>query len=144
MKQWTTSNQFIEVVYFCARVLTEKNTSPVDHQSVSQHKEPCTFPLSHQHFTSVITFFYRINLKLSWTAKIRLLYGLGNKFGLAANGASFGPIFGEAESSSNTMWPGPRTTSMPSFILIHPTVLPQYTNVTDSQTDTQTDRTTVR
>jgi len=28
------------------------------------------------------------------------------------------------------MWPGPRPTSMPSFILIHPTVWPQYTNVT--------------
>ena len=35
---------------------------------------------------------------------------------------------------SNTMWPGPRPSSMPSFILIHPTVWPQYTNVTDRQT----------
>jgi len=35
---------------------------------------------------------------------------------------------------------------MPSFIFIRPTVWPQYTNVTDrtGQTDTQTDRTTVR
>jgi len=39
----------------------------------------------------------------------------------------------------NTMWPGPRPTSMPSFILIHSTVWPQYTNVTDRQ-DRQTDR----
>ena len=31
------------------------------------------------------------------------------------------------------MWPGPRPTSVPSFILIHPTVWPQYTNVTDRQ-----------
>ena len=38
-------------------------------------------------------------------------------------------------SLSNTMWPGPRPTCMPSFILIHPTVWPQYTNVTDRQTD---------
>jgi len=30
---------------------------------------------------------------------------------------------------------------MPSFILIHPTVWPQYTNVADRQTDRQTDRT---
>jgi len=38
-------------------------------------------------------------------------------------------------SPSNTMWPGPRPTCMPSFILIRPTVWPQYTNVTDRQTD---------
>jgi len=31
---------------------------------------------------------------------------------------------GEAGSSSNAMWPGPRSTCMPSFILIHPTVWP--------------------
>jgi len=37
----------------------------------------------------------------------------------------------------NTMWLGPRPTLVPSFILIHPTVWPQYTNVTDS-TDRQT------
>jgi len=30
-----------------------------------------------------------------------------------------------------TLWPGPRPTCMPSFILICPTVWPQYTNVTD-------------
>ena len=36
------------------------------------------------------------------------------------------------------MWPGLRPTSLPSGILIHPTVWPQYTNVTDRQ-----DRTTV-
>jgi len=39
-------------------------------------------------------------------------------------------------SPSNTMWPGPRPTTLPSGILIHPTVWPQYTNVTD-----RTDRT---
>ena len=44
-----------------------------------------------------------------------------------------------AGSPSNTVWPGPRRTCMPSFIFIHPTVWPQYTNVTDRQ-----DRTTVR
>jgi len=32
-------------------------------------------------------------------------------------------------SPSNTMWPRP--TSVPSFILMHPTVWPKYTNVTD-------------
>ena len=45
--------------------------------------------------------------------------------------------FGEgAGSPPNTMWPGPKPTSMPSFILIYPTVWPQYTNVT-LQTDRQ-------
>ena len=36
-------------------------------------------------------------------------------------------------SPSNTMWPGPRPTCMPSFILIRPAVWPQRTNVTDRQ-----------
>ena len=31
-----------------------------------------------------------------------------------------------AESPSNTMWPGPRPTCMPSFIWSHPTVWPGY------------------
>ena len=38
---------------------------------------------------------------------------------------------GEAGSPFNTMWPEPRLTSIPSGILIHPTVWPQYNNVTD-------------
>jgi len=37
-------------------------------------------------------------------------------------------------SPSNTMWPGPRPTAIPSGMLIHLTVWPQYTNVTDRQT----------
>jgi len=44
-----------------------------------------------------------------------------------------------AGSPFTTMWPGPRPTCMPSFILIRPAVWPQYTNVTDRQTD-RTDR----
>jgi len=44
-----------------------------------------------------------------------------------------------AGSPSNTMWPWPRPTCMPSFILIRPTVWPQCTNVTDRQD--RTDRT---
>jgi len=51
------------------------------------------------------------------------------------------PFEGRVGSSSNTMWPGPRPTSVPSCILIHLTVWPQYINVTDS-TDRQ-DRQTV-
>jgi len=46
------------------------------------------------------------------------------------------PFWGGAGSPFNTMWPGPRSTSVPSDILIYPTVWPQYTNVT-----LQTDRT---
>ena len=42
-------------------------------------------------------------------------------------------LWGGAGSSSNTMWPGPRPTSIPSDFLIHKTVWPQYTNVTDKQ-----------
>jgi len=48
---------------------------------------------------------------------------------------------GGAASPSYTVWPGPRPTRMPSFILIYPTVWPQYINVTDRQDRTgQTDR----
>ena len=38
---------------------------------------------------------------------------------------------GGAGSPSNTMLPGPRPTSIPSGILIHSTVWPQYTNITN-------------
>jgi len=40
------------------------------------------------------------------------------------------------------MWPGERPTFMPSFVLIHPTISPEYTNVTDRETGQtgQTDR----
>jgi len=40
----------------------------------------------------------------------------------------------ETESPSNTMSPWSRPTSVPSGILIHPTVWPQYTNDTEKQT----------
>ena len=40
---------------------------------------------------------------------------------------------GGAGSPPNTMWPGPRPTCMPSFILIRPTIWLQCTNVTDRQ-----------
>jgi len=62
----------------------------------------------------------------------------GNK--LAGGGAV--PLFGGDGSPSNTTWPGPRPTSIPSGILNHPAVWPQYTNVTDrTAQDRQTDRT---
>jgi len=54
---------------------------------------------------------------------------MDRKFGGSA------PFLGRgAEFPSNGMWPGPRPTCLPSFILIHPTVWPQYVNVADSQT----------
>ena len=40
---------------------------------------------------------------------------MGRKLGVC-------PLLGEAGSPSNTMWPGPRPTSIPSGIVIHPTV----------------------
>ena len=48
---------------------------------------------------------------------------------------------GGAGSLSNTLSLGPRPTSVPSSILIQPTVWPHYTNVTDRQTgQDRTDR----
>ena len=44
---------------------------------------------------------------------------------------------GGAGSPPNTMWPGPRPTCTPSFILLHLTVWPQYINVTDRTGQTE-------
>jgi len=57
---------------------------------------------------------------------------MGRKLGVC-------PLGRGSWAPSNTMWPGPKPTCMPSFFLIHPTVWPQYTKVTD-RTDRQTDR----
>ena len=46
-----------------------------------------------------------------------------------------------AGSPSNTMWPGPKPTCMPSFIVIRPTVC-DVTDRTDRQTDRQTNKQT--
>jgi len=54
---------------------------------------------------------------------------MGLKLGICPFGG------GGAGSPSNTTWPEPRPTCMPSFILIHPTIWPQYSNVTDRQTN---------
>jgi len=68
---------------------------------------------------------------------------MGDRFATIDVGRKVGaaqphPFLGGAGFPSNTMSPGPRPTSIPSDILIHPTVWPQYTNVTDKQ-DRQTD-----
>jgi len=52
-------------------------------------------------------------------------------------------FWGVAGSPSNAIRPEPRPTSMPSVILIHPTIWPQYTNVTDRTTQTRQDRQTM-
>ena len=67
---------------------------------------------------------------------------LGTK-GLGHEKSRYRAPLGGAGSLSNTKWPGPRRmpTSVPSFILIHPTVWPQYTNVSDRTGQTaRTDR----
>ena len=55
-----------------------------------------------------------------------------------SDGAAVPISVGAAGSRSNTVWPEPRPTSVPSGILIHPTIWPQYTNVTGRRTG-QTD-----
>ena len=47
---------------------------------------------------------------------------------------------GGARSPSNTIWPRPKPTCVPSFILIRQTVWPHYTNVTDRQDRTDRQR----
>jgi len=54
--------------------------------------------------------------------------------GKVGRGAAVPLSVGGAGSPSNTMKPWLWRTSVPSGILIHPTVWPQYTNVTDRQT----------
>jgi len=67
---------------------------------------------------------------VSWSIKLFGHNRHGPKIGRAV------PLLGRgAESPSNTMWPGMKAARTPSFILIRPTVWPQYTNVTHRQTD---------
>jgi len=75
--------------------------------------------------------------------------------GLFWGGEGFRPLFGGGERGPhllNTVWPGPRPTFMPSFILIRTTVWPrikmvlwpEYTNYGQDRTGRQTDRQTDR
>jgi len=65
---------------------------------------------------------------------------MGNRLATVDMGRKVGelmcPFLGAAWSPYNTMRPGPRPTLVPSGILIHSAVWPQYTNVTD-RTDRQ-------
>ena len=93
----------------------------------------------------------RYPCSLAGKIQVPRLLSIWTEIGCARHSA---PLWGRrAGSPSNTMWPAPRPTWMSSFILIRPTVWPQYTNVTDrptdrqdrtGQTDRQTDRTTDR
>jgi len=63
-----------------------------------------------------------------------------NRHGPEKIGEAVVPLWvGGAGSPSNTMSLGPRPTSVPSGILIHETVWPQYMRVTDDRRQT-TDR----
>ena len=65
-----------------------------------------------------------------------------NRHGPKIGGSA--PFWGAAAGSpSETTWPGPRPTCVPTFILIRLTVWPQHTNITD-RTDRQDNRTTVQ
>ena len=75
----------------------------------------------------------------SWSIQ---LFG-HNRHGLKIWGRERCAPFGGELGPHLTMWPGPRPNSVPSGILIHLTVWPQYTNVTD-RTDRQTGHTMVR
>jgi len=68
-----------------------------------------------------------------------------NRLATTGSGRKLGavPLLGRgAGSPSDTVWPGRRPISVPSFIFIHPTVWPQYANVTDRQ-DRQTGQSAV-
>ena len=50
-------------------------------------------------------------------------------------GGCYASFSGGAGSLSNTVWPGPRPTSVPSGILIHPTVWPHYAKTDRQRSD---------
>jgi len=58
-----------------------------------------------------------------------------DRYGLKMGGVPL--LGGGAGSPSNTMWPVPRPTSMPSFVLIHPTILPPFLGGAGSQSNTK-------
>ena len=64
-----------------------------------------------------------------------------NRHGPKSGGGCCAPFREGTGSPSNTMSHGPRPTSVLCGVLIHATVWPQYTNVTDMQTDRLRDRT---
>jgi len=85
--------------------------------------------------TNQLKIFAQRELSSSWDDRLATI-DVSQKVGAAV------PLFwwGRAGSPSNTIWPGLRPSSIPSFILIHPAVSPQYINVTDRQTTVWWDR----
>jgi len=53
---------------------------------------------------------------------------MGDRLATIGIGRKWEGLLWEAGSPSNKMWLGPRPTSLPSDILIHPTVWPQLYN----------------
>jgi len=82
-----------------------------------------------------------------YTYKSSAVAEMGDRLATIDMGAAIGAT-DYADADKTTVRPWPRPISVPSSILINPTVWPQYTNVTskltDRQIDRQTDRTTVR
>ena len=99
-----------------------------------QHSDPLAATST---LTADFNFFHCLN-KSSAVAEMGDRARWAEKWG----GAAVPLSVEEAGSPSNTMTAGPRPTSAPSGILIHPTAWPQYTNVTDRQTG-QAKQTTV-
>jgi len=74
-----------------------------------------------------LLFAAHVNTTATCFAIVSILYHLfHHRHGPKMGGCA--PFFrgGEAGYPTNTMWPGPRPTSVPSGILIHPVVWPQY------------------
>jgi len=77
-----------------------------------------------------------MNECISYAIRIEAVAGAGDRLAIVDMDQKVGGLLcpsGGPGSPSNTMWPGPRPTAVPSGILIVPTVWPQYTNVTDRQ-----------
>jgi len=74
-------------------------------------------------FGQIVSFCVHLQQQLSscWDGR-----PFGHKQTWAQNWEGLFPLFRGARSPSNTMKPGPRPTSVPIGILIHPTVWPQY------------------
>ena len=102
-------------------------THPPSSSSSSLTASPLTWPFPTTYYLNKSFAVAEMGDRLATT-------NMGRKVGAAV------PLsMGEAGFPFNTMSPGSRPTSLPSGILIHPTVWPQYTTVTDRQTDRQTD-----
>jgi len=81
------------------------------------------------------------NIHTRCTYKSSAVAEMGDRLATIDMGAAMGAT-DYTDADKTTVWPWPRPISLPSSILIHPTVWPQYTNVTSKLTDRQIDRQT--